>query len=477
VGSGSHNAEKARQKGKRPKWITTSTLDTESSHAFGSMRSESYCTHHTRASGIRIEKWKVGGALLCQRAGRVEYETMTKSDKPSTPRRSGPPQLTCVAWMALLTACSAGLCFPFQNSAQAIEAREMQLFKQAQDMASGGRIQDAVRIYEEIVQLDPNSFEALNNLGVIYSHMGDYKRAAGAYEHALAVRPGSFPVLMNLGIVYFKAGDFKRAAEPLTQAVALEPSSFQALALLGLTEYSAKDFAGACGHLAKAVAAQPGNSTLEYMLAESYLRTGQEQSVLDRFQKETTGAATSATDHMLLGTAYDGLGHVGQAMEELKSAATISPDGLDVHFGLGYLYWKQHDDTRAAAEFEREMEAAGWVAESEAYLGDIGLRQDRWEAGRAMLEQALTLNPGIRLAHLDLGILDMRKKDYGAAAAEFQKAIQLDPARADAYERLARVYAAEGNAKMEQRELAIAGKLRSLPQDEVAREAARIPPP
>jgi tetratricopeptide (TPR) repeat protein len=378
--------------------------------------------------------------------------------------------------VVLLILCPCTVCSPLQNTGQAPQITETQLFKQAQDFTSEGRFEDAARIYEQIVQRDPTSFAALNNLGVIYSHAGDYRRAAEAYERALTLRPHSFPVLMNLGIVYFKGGNYKSAVTPLTQAVSIQPESFQALALLALSEYSAKDFTDACGYLAKAVAAQPGNATLAYMLAESYLRTGQEQKVIDSLRQIVEKGFASATDHMLLGAAYDGLGRTDDAIREFKAAAASSPNTLDVHFGLGYLYWKQHHDAQASAEFEREMEAAGWVAESEAYLGDIDLRQEKWAAGEAMLGQELRLNPRIRLAHLDLGILYARRKKYQEAAAEFEKAIQLHVG-ADAYKGLARVYGAEGKARMARVEFAKAASCQLDQQSELLQEIDHIPPP
>lgn len=379
---------------------------------------------------------------------------------------------TFIACALTLSISPFTLSFAYQGSSS---ASEVQLFGQAQELTSEGRFRDAAEIYDKIVRLDPGSFEAFNNLGVIESHLGDYRKAALAYERALALRPGSFPVLMNLGIVYFKEKDFTSAVKPLARAVALEPANFQARALLALTEYSAKDFRAACQNLEKALALQPGNATLEYMLGESYLRTGQEQKLLNAFEK--VASQPSATDYMLMGAAYDGLGQVDQAIRQFESAARANPNALDVHFGLGYLYWKKHDDLRAAGEFQREMEDAGWVAASEAYLGDLDVRHDKGREARAMLKQALSLKPDLSLAHADLGTLDAREKNYTQAAVEFERAIQFAPDVADNYSRLARVYAAEGKSQAAAAERAKAASLPSVHERELAQEAARIPPP
>ncbi|MGH9405734.1 MAG: tetratricopeptide repeat protein [Terriglobia bacterium] len=391
-------------------------------------------------------------------------------DPTSLARRAVLPTLPIVCAI-LLIVCSRAFSSPDRNSSATSEA---QLFKQAQELTSEGRLRDAAGVYNQIVQLDSGSFAALNNLGVIDSHLGDYKGAAAAYERALSLRPGSFAVLMNLGIAHFKESDFNGAVQPLTRAVALQPQNFQALALLSLTQYSAKDFTGACRHLERAVALSPGNPTLEYMLGESYLRTGQEQKLVDRF---STMAQPSATDRMLLGAASDAVGRTQDAIREFTLAASSEPDALCVHFGLGFLYWKEHDDLRAAGQFGLEMEDAGWVPQSEAYLGDIDLRRGKRRESRAMLEQALRLNPDLSLAHLDLGILDALDKSYGDAAAEFEKTIRLDPKMAEGYRRLAQVYAAEGKPRLAASATAQANSLKGERPESLAEKAALIPPP
>ena len=41
-----------------------------------------------------------------------------------------------------------------------------------------------------------------------------------------------------------------------------------------------------------------------------------------------------------MGEALDGLGKTPEAIAEFEAAAKISPNEPNVHFGLGYLYWK-----------------------------------------------------------------------------------------------------------------------------------------
>ena len=69
------------------------------------------------------------------------------------------------------------------------------------------------------------------------------------------------------------------------------------------------------------------------------------------------------------------------------------------------------------------------MAESEAYLGDIALREQENDQARALSKQALRLFPDIRIAHYDLGVLASEEGNCAEAAAELKEAIRLDPKR------------------------------------------------
>jgi tetratricopeptide (TPR) repeat protein len=59
------------------------------------------------------------------------------------------------------------------------------------------------------------------------------------------------------------------------------------------------------------------------------------------------------------------------------------------------------------------------------------------------LRQALKLDPKIRLAHLDLGIL-LADRNGSEAAAHLREAIRIDPSKPDAHYRLGRLWLSMG---------------------------------
>lgn len=366
---------------------------------------------------------------------------------------------------------------PSSSGPSAPSGQVQELAARAQQLATAKDYAGAVKIYQQILRAAPDSPQALNNLGVLYAEMGNYPDAARAYERALHYDPNSFHLLVNLGLAYFKGGDMKASVAPLSQALALQPGSFQARSLLGMAYYGEKDFRRASVEFAKLAAEKPGNATLQFLLAQSYLQSGQDQKLLDYFAQIQRRAPDSFSVHMLLGEADDGLDRTGAAIKEFKAAAALAPDQPGVHFGLGYLYWKNRRYDLAAQAFQREIEAGGEVAKSEAYLGDIALKQGKPRQARALVEQAIRVFPKIRIAQFDLGVLDANDKNYPKAVSELREAIALDPTRVEAHYRLAQVYRAEGKNQLAAAEMKAVADIHQSQQDKLYKEISGGPPP
>ena len=179
---------------------------------------------------------------------------------------------------------------------------------------------------------------------------------------------------------------------------------------------------------------------------------------------------------MLLGEALDGLGRDADAVVEFQAAATASPKEPNVHFGLGYLYWKERRYDEAEGEFRRELANDPSHAGANAYLGDVVLHRDDEQGARPLLEKARRLDPKIRIAHLDLGILHAGHKEYEPAAQELREAVRLDPSRADAHYRLAQVYRSLGRATEAKAELATVRRLHKKRNEDLLQQISGKPP-
>jgi tetratricopeptide (TPR) repeat protein len=95
------------------------------------------------------------------------------------------------------------------------------------------KLDEAIRDYTSILQLNPKNKNAHFNLGYLhYTYLKVYDQAIKHYSDAIAVDPKYAEAYYNRGLCYEAVGDIRAAAEDYSQALALRPG--YALALQGL---------------------------------------------------------------------------------------------------------------------------------------------------------------------------------------------------------------------------------------------------
>jgi tetratricopeptide (TPR) repeat protein len=348
---------------------------------------------------------------------------------------------------------------------------------QAIALEQQGKLAEAAQVWRAVTQRNPKDAAAFASLGVVLSKEQKYDEAVSAYKRALTLNSKLPGVQLNLGLAEFKQGRLDAAIPPLMAASKVEPKNMQAQTLLGLSCYGTKRFAEAVEHLKIAAKSDPGNMELHQVLAQSCLWAKQYSCALDEFRQILEQNPDSAAAHVLTGEALDGLDKTPDAIAEFQAAAKVAPREPNIHFGLGYLYWKSHQYDEAKREFENELFIDSSHAQALAYLGDIEMKRNNPEAALSLLGKATKLKDDIRIAYLDMGTVFAQQKRYDEAVAALQRAVKLDPAQPDAHYRLAHVYQDMGKAAESQREFVQVRELHEKAEEPFASKMSVTPPP
>jgi tetratricopeptide (TPR) repeat protein len=89
------------------------------------------------------------------------------------------------------------------------------------------RLNDAKKAFEHAVKLNKNYPDALNNLGFIYYHDRNNRKAIRAYQKALKLDPDRASFHSNLGSALFAHKDYDKAAKEYARALQLDPMVFE----------------------------------------------------------------------------------------------------------------------------------------------------------------------------------------------------------------------------------------------------------
>jgi tetratricopeptide (TPR) repeat protein len=159
-----------------------------------------------------------------------------------------------------------------------------------------GQPRDALRHFEVVVRLQPQSAPAHYNVGVALEASGRAADAAPHYEAALKLEPGYSLAHNNLGNLYLADGRLGEARREYERAVASGPNNAEAHNNLGAVMLASGDAAGAIPHLRQAVELRPFYPEAHFNLARAYGSTGQfdpaiREATIARDQAEDAGKA------------------------------------------------------------------------------------------------------------------------------------------------------------------------------------------
>lgn len=81
----------------------------------------------------------------------------------------------------------------------------------------------ALEEYARAIEIDPEYGRAYRNRGNAYNKREEYEKAIEEYDKAVELNPDSEYAVSNRGTVYFNVGEYERAKEDYTRAIELNP--------------------------------------------------------------------------------------------------------------------------------------------------------------------------------------------------------------------------------------------------------------
>ncbi len=140
------------------------------------------------------------------------------------------------------------------------------------------------------------------------------------------------------------------------------------------------------------------------------------------------------------------LGHPPEALPYLESAQHVKVEHANVEpeyvLGLCYADVARYDDARHA--FATQYGFGGDSAEAYLLAGRLFLRRELRDQAAAQANKALELNPKLPLAHELLGETALARGDLPAAIQELELERKINPLDGDVYDRLGDAYLRSG---------------------------------
>ena len=134
-----------------------------------------------------------------------------------------------------------------------------------------GKKEKAKDCYEKAIAINPNYENAYNHLGVLFKDLGENQKAKSCYEKAIAINPNNADVYNNLGIIYADLGENQKAKDCYEKAIEINPNYKNAHNNLAAIFFYLSENQKAKGCLEKAIEIDPNYLQAHNNLANFYV--------------------------------------------------------------------------------------------------------------------------------------------------------------------------------------------------------------
>ena len=276
-------------------------------------------------------------------------------------------------------------------SADALQKRSV--FQNALAMHQRGQLAEAERGYREILKLDPDDFDAVHLLGVIFVQRGQFAEGERLIAQALEIGPNEPNALNNRGIALAELKRFEEAIASYDKATTHKPDYAEAFggrgnALKGLERYD------------EAIASYDRAIALKPDYAEAFSNRGNALQELKR---------------------YD------EAIASYDKAIVVKPDYAEAFSNRGVCLEKLKRFNDALASYDKAISLKSDHAEAYANRGNTLHELNRFDEALASYDRAIGLAPSDSEAFCNRGTLLGRLKHFEQALASYQQALAIKP--------------------------------------------------
>lgn len=234
--------------------------------------------------------------------------------------------------------------------------RVFQVIRHATELMQAGELNESQRLYEKILDDDPDHFNALRCLALNQYLQGTYERAESLFERAVMIDASLASVFNHRGVNIRYMGKINEALSYLDRAVSLDPNYVEAhynrantLKALGLLDEARKAYAEALRLDPNYVGALNNCGVL-------FQSQNLHREALTFFLRALANKPSHVLAHNNVGISLEVLGEFNQAVKSWQTAILLDPACCDARINLAMMSLRNGDYLDGWREYEWRLE-------------------------------------------------------------------------------------------------------------------------
>ena len=285
------------------------------------------------------------------------------------------------------------------------------LAQQGLDLHQHGKLNDAQNIYEKILSIQEDNFDALQLLGALFAQVKKYPQAIKFLSKAIIVDPNHAGCFSNLGISFQKLRRLEEALSSYDKAISLQADYAEAYSNRGAVLQELKRFDEALSSYDKAI-------SIKGDYAEAFNSRG---------------------------TVLEELKCLEEALSSYHKAISINKDFTESYYNRGNVLHKLKRLEEALSSYDKSISLHEDYAEAYSNRGLVLQDLKRLEEALSSYDKAISLHEDYAEAYSNRGTVLEELKRLDEALSSYEKAISINKDYAEAYWNSSICYLLAGN--------------------------------
>lgn len=315
---------------------------------------------------------------------------------------------------------------------------------QAAHYHQSGRLQEAKKTYEEILEIRPNHAESLHLLGLIAYQSGDSEKAMGLVTEAIQNDPEN-PIYYNdLGNMFEDGGKFGEAVSCYQKAIDAAPGFAQPYNNMGVALANQGKFDEAVSWYEKAVQLNPDSSAAHNNMGAAFEHQGKFAKAISCCEKALQLNPRFPGAYNNMGNAFRGQGKLDEAIASYQKALELKPNFASAYNNMGNALRDKGRQDEAISCYQQAIRLRPDYVMAYDNMGKVFQDLGRFDKAIYCFDKALELRPDYAEAHYSMGTVLQNQAKLGEAISCYQKALELRPEHPEAHNRMGIAFETQG---------------------------------
>lgn len=262
--------------------------------------------------------------------------------------------------------------------------------------------------------------QALLQKGALLHQNGQLDQAQRIYEQVLKVQPRHAKALHLLGMLSGQSSDFKSALSLLNKAIRLEPSNAAAHVDRGRALKELGRFDAALASYNQAIALRPDYALAYCNRGTVYRAQHNSQAALDSYDQAIALQPDYADAHYNRGVVLEECRQWDAALVSYDQVIAVKPDHAQAHCNRGNVLRELNLLDAALASYDHALAIKADDAPACSNRGNVLRELQQVEAAQASCSAAITIDPDCIEGHLNRSLALLLSGDYENGWVEYE---------------------------------------------------------